>query len=90
MPLSSLLDRFRRPKADPEAVARVKGWAQALVAEPGAAFSVNEIVCADPACPGMETVVLVMVPGRRTRAVKVAKALDGVTEQDLREALLQP
>ena len=90
MPLASLLDRFRRPKADPEAAARVKEWAGALVAEPGAAFSVNEIVCADPSCPGTETVVLVMIPGRRTRAVKVGKALDQVTEQDLREALLKP
>jgi hypothetical protein len=32
----------------------------------------NEIVCPDPACPGTETVILVMVPSRPTRACKVA------------------
>lgn len=78
-----------RPKRDPEAVARLKAWALAsgLVAA-DTAFSVSEIVCADPGCPGIETVILVMEPGRRTRACKIAKTLDAVTEQDVRDALV--
>lgn len=51
-----------------------------------ATVAVNEIVCADPACPGLETVVLVMEPGRRTRALKVTKAAVDVTEEDLAAA----
>ncbi|HEV2558099.1 MAG TPA: hypothetical protein VGU45_05685 [Microvirga sp.] len=80
---------FGMPKADPEHVRQVKLWASAaLQARDGTAFAVNEIACNDPGCPGVETVILVMEPGRRTRACKVLKALDEVTEQDVREALL--
>jgi hypothetical protein len=87
MALSALLDRFRRPKADPQAVARVKAWAAAIL-PPDAALAVNEIVCTDPSCPGTETVILVMVPGERTRACKLPMALEAVTEPDLRAALV--
>lgn len=76
-----------RPKADPEAGGRVKAWTRAALALPeDAAFAVNEIACTDPACPGIETVILVMEPDRKTRALKVAKALDAVTEEDVRAA----
>src|SRR4051812_15530528 len=50
-------------------------------------LAVNEIACLDTACPGVEAVILVMEPGQKTRAYKIAKALDGVTEQDIRDAL---
>jgi hypothetical protein len=77
-----------RPRTDPVAVQRVKAWARAaLGAADDTAFTVNEIACTDPGCPGTETVILVMEPGRRTRACKVQKALDDVTEQDIRQAL---
>ena len=81
-------DGFGIPKADPEAIRRVKTWAGAALAAQSTAFAVNEIACNDPGCPGVETIILVMEPGRRTRACKVLKALDDVTEQDVREALL--
>ncbi len=55
-----------------------------------ATVAVNEIVCADPACPGLETVVLVMEPGRRTRALKIAKAAAEVTDEDLGAAAAAP
>ena len=75
-----------KPQAD--AIGRVKGWVAAIAALPAeASLAVNEIVCTDPSCPGTETVVLVMQPGRKTRAYKVSKALLDVTEDDLREAL---
>ncbi len=75
-------------RADPEAAGRVKAWAQAaLRARDGTAIAVNEIACTDPGCPGIETVILVMEPGRRTRALKVAKPLDAVTAEDMRAAV---
>ena len=80
--------RRKAAKPEAEAVARVKAWALAILAPPaGTALAVNEIACLDPACPGLETVILVMEPGRKTRACKIAKALDAVTEQDVRAAL---
>ena len=81
--------RRKGSKPEPEAVARVKACVLDLLSPPaGTALAVNEIACLDPACPGLETVILVMEPGRKTRAYKVAKALDAVTEQDIREALV--
>ncbi len=79
---------FGLPKPDKQAVDRVKDLARAaLQASPETAFAVNEIACNDPGCPGIETVILVMEPGRKTRALKVAKPLDEVMEQDILKAL---
>lgn len=79
---------FGLPKPDREAVERVKDLARrALRASPETAFAVNEIACTDPGCPGIETVILVMEPGQKTRALKVQKFLDEVTEHDILSAL---
>ena len=75
-------------RADPGSVERVRAWARAtLRAREDTTFAVNEIACTDPGCPGSETVILVMEPGRRTRACKIPKLMDDVTEQDVRWAL---
>jgi hypothetical protein len=79
---------FGLPKPDKQAVDRVKDLARAaLRVSPDTAFAVNEIACTDPGCPGIETVILVMEPGRKTKALKVAKPLDAVMEQDILKAL---
>ncbi|MGO4403651.1 hypothetical protein AB4Z10_05215 [Bosea sp. RAF48] len=52
-----------------------------------AAIAVNEIICADPACPGSETVILVMKPGEKTRAYKLQMAMAEVTAEALVEVL---
>ncbi len=86
-------DLFRKrfpggPRPDAESISRIKDWARAsLRAGKETAFVVNEIACTDPACAGVETVILVMAPGRRTAAAKVGKTLAEVTEQDVRQAL---
>jgi len=49
--------------------------------------TVSEIACAHPECGDAETIVLVMRLGRSTEAVKVAKAMRLVSEEELREAL---
>jgi hypothetical protein len=87
--LRALLQKaFGMPSLERDAIERVKAWARdALRASPDTAFAVNEIACTDPACPGVETVILIMEPGTRTRAVKVGKALHDVTELDIRQAL---
>jgi hypothetical protein len=79
---------FGLPKPDKQAIDRVKDLARTILqAAPETAFAVNEIACNDPGCPGIETVILVMEPGQRTRALKVAKPLDEVMEQDILAAL---
>ncbi|MGX7704689.1 hypothetical protein [Methylobacterium sp. Gmos1] len=84
-----LLGAFRRrPAPDAGARARVAGIARRLGGfGPEVTLTVNEIVCADPACPGTETVILVMRPGARSRACKVAKPLEAVTEEDVAAVL---
>lgn len=68
-------------KINPEIAAQIKGWTRvALTLDNDATISVNEIICADPACPGSETVILVMVPGQRTKAYKVQAAMAEVDE----------
>jgi hypothetical protein len=86
--LAALLKAFKRHRPDGATVERVKGWTRAALSLGDGALLVNEIVCADPACPGFETVVLIMAPGQKTRALKVRKALEEVTEQDIRDALV--
>lgn len=68
--------------------ARIKAEVRTLLDLPEtAAIAVNEILCADPACPGTETVILVMVPGRKTQAFKVQSAMADVTRPDIVAAL---
>jgi hypothetical protein len=68
-------------------LARVKELARAVLAlSEEAAISVNEINCTDPGCPGTETVILLMVPGERTRVLKVMKPVEEVNEADIRAA----
>lgn len=49
--------------------------------------TVSEIACSHPECGDAETIVLVMRLGRPTEAVKVARAMRLVSEEELREAL---
>ena len=79
---------FGLPKPDKQAVDRVKELARAVLrVSQDTAFAVNEIACNDPGCPGIETVILVMEPGQKTRALKIPKVLDEVMEQDILNAL---
>ena len=46
-------------------------------------LAVNEIACADPGCPDMETIVLVMRAGAPTRALRIRRTMDAVGAQDI-------
>jgi hypothetical protein len=87
--LRTLLQKaFGMPSLNREAVGRVKVWARgALATSADTAIAVNEIACTDPACPGVETVILIMAPGVKTRACKIPKPLEAVSERDVREAV---
>jgi hypothetical protein len=60
---------------------------QALGLAGDVGLSVNEITCADPACPILETIILVMEPGKRTYAIKLHGAIDGLEGDALAKAL---
>ncbi|KQP42531.1 hypothetical protein ASF49_01385 [Methylobacterium sp. Leaf104] len=78
----------RRPAADQGAREAIVAWVRhhGGLADP-VVVKASEIVCADPVCPGTETVILILAPGRPTRAVKVARPMPEVTEADVIAAL---
>lgn len=83
-----LFGRDKREARAPEAAAQVKRQVRELLGLPeNAAVAVNEILCADPACPGTETVILVMKPGEKTRAFKLQMGLAEVTSEALAQVL---
>lgn len=83
-----LFGKGKREAAGADAAAQVKRQVRDLLALPeNAVIAVNEILCADPACPGTETVILVMKPGEKTRAFKVQMGLAEVTPEALAQAL---
>lgn len=46
-------------------------------------LTVSEIACPDPACPGTETVILVLRARRRTLALKIAKPMAEIEGDDI-------
>lgn len=85
---------FSRKDMDEKAAAkaqaeRIKREVRRLLDLPEqATIAVNEIICADPACPGSETVILVMKPGARTQACKLQMAMVEVTPETLAETFV--
>ncbi len=83
-----LFGKGKRDAAKLDAAAEVKRQVRALLGLPDmAVIAVNEILCADPACPGTETVILVMNPGEKTRAFKAQMALAELTPEALATVL---
>lgn len=85
----------KKPPVDRAASERIRTWIADVWAEDARGgdaetrFSINEIICRDPSCPGTETVILVMAPGAKTRAIKIAAAMADVTEQGVRDAVAE-
>lgn len=78
----------RKDERDPAQVERTKRNVRAALSlGEDVALSVSEIACADPACPVLETIVLIMEPGRKTRACKAHGAIDAMGVEELRAAL---
>lgn len=75
---------------DHEAAERIKAIAREALGTSEAELTVSEIECLDPVCPGLETVLLLMRPGARTRAVKIARAMSEITAADVLAALAEP
>lgn len=86
--MPSIGNIFRRKTKDDPARQRVRDWALAILGDdPAPTFTISEIDCGDPACPGLETIILVMREGEATQAVKVRKPLSEIAEADMREAM---
>ncbi len=51
--------------------------------DPCDTLTLSEVECTDPACIGLETYVLWLRPGHKTRAAKVQKPMTALTPADL-------
>lgn len=81
--------RSARVPADDGRRREMEAWVREAAGLGGAdVVKVNEVLCPDPACPGFETVILLMRAGQRTRAVKVAKPIADVSQADVAAAVL--
>lgn len=73
-----------KPRTDPAAVARVKGWAAELFGlAPDAAVMVTELRCAEDDCPDVETVIAVLGEPGRARSHKLLKPVAEVTRAEV-------
>ena len=74
----------RRSRDCGEAAANIKAWVRERFAlAEQTSVTVSEIVCRDPACPGVETVVLILDAGVKTRMVRIARPMIAVTVADI-------
>jgi hypothetical protein len=66
----------------------IREWTRnVLGGEPPVTLTISEIDCGDPACPGLETIILVMREGEATQAVKVRKPMQEITQADIEDAM---
>ncbi|MBN9064228.1 MAG: hypothetical protein BGP06_10875 [Rhizobiales bacterium 65-9] len=78
----------RKEERDPALTERLKADVRAALSlSEDVALSISEIACADPACPVLETIVLIMEPGKKTRACKAHGAINAMSVEELRAAL---
>lgn len=73
-----------RSPADPEQVARIKGWvAEGFALEEGTPVMVMELRCTEPGCPPIETAVAVMASSGESLQYKVHKPIPEVIREDI-------
>ena len=78
----------KRPPRDEAAVANIRQWVASALDNPeGLDLTISEVECPDPACPGLETFILVMRAGEATQAAKIRKPIVEITEADVADAV---
>jgi hypothetical protein len=77
----------KKPQRDDAALARLRGWIITELGDPAPTLTISEIECGDPACPGLETIILVMREGAATQAIRIRKPITEIDVADVKEAL---
>lgn len=74
----------RRSRADATKTAAIKDLVrQRLLLAEDCTISVNEVTCAEPDCPDLETVIAVFRPGSAPLRLRILKPLAEVTVADV-------
>ncbi len=61
-------------------------WVRTMLnADEDTVVSVAGNQCGDSDCRGVETIILLMRPGQPTRAIKISKSVETVTQSDVAE-----
>jgi hypothetical protein len=66
-----------------EALANIRRWASAAIANDDALMSVTESACPLPDCPPRETIILIMPTRAAPSKLRIHKAMADVTEADV-------
>jgi hypothetical protein len=74
----------RRSRAVARHAARLKSFvADGLKLSDDCTVSVNEVRCAEPGCPDLETVIVIWRPGQEPLRLRCLKPVAAVTEEDI-------
>jgi hypothetical protein len=77
----------KKPPRDDAALMRVRAWIIAELGEPAPTLTISEIECGDIACPGLETIILIMREGEATQAIRIRKPIVDIVQEDASAAL---
>ena len=64
----------------------VVSWSDSVCDDDTCTVSVNEVRCAEPGCPDVETVIAIFRPATAPRRLRILKPVSAVKREDL-EAL---
>jgi hypothetical protein len=81
-----MLDLFgTQPRPDPAHLAAIKGWvSEALALPDDVTVMVTELRCAEPGCPPLETVIVLLRPSQPPEQRKLHKASAAISADDIR------
>lgn len=77
----------KKPPRDDAALTRLRAWITQELGEPATTLTISEIECRDIACPGLETIILIMREGEATQAVRIRKPIVDILQEDAIAAL---
>jgi hypothetical protein len=82
--MNRLANPFAPRRALPEKSRQIKVCVRELFGlDETTVLSVTELACRDDGCPDIETVIGIMRPGEKIETIRIHKAIDEVTREDL-------
>lgn len=85
--MTRLANPFAPRRALPERARQIKAWVRELrYLEDEVVVSITELACRDDGCSDIETVIGIMRPGEKIETIRIHRAIDGVTREDVADA----
>ena len=89
MAIARWLARFQKPPRDAVARERLAALVRAeLPLNPPPDVTISEIDCTDPACAGLETVILILAAQEPACLIRIARPIAMIGAEELRAAIM--